>query len=300
MDYGDAVSVTPLARSARGTAAAAASRRMQTQVDPFRKQPHGARREQAIPSQELETTGPVDLRKRLPPPAFPPDGDWNGARLRTTQTPQQAFEEDQFTEYQDEIEEPAILGAGGGMSPMPSAFERRLAELQQQEMLKSGQQGVGRTTAAVAVAQATCSLRPLVVEDVDQLWDWIRTEPDRAQPFFGEYLKSALALHQKMQHLMMLEQQGEAAVRAIVVQGTFIGLALLWPVNLKDRIAQCHLYFAPPYRHIVPKLLGDLVTLGERLLPPGVRLAVYGNRDGWAELLTPLGFVAHTMLIRER
>jgi hypothetical protein len=146
------------------------------------------------------------------------------------------------------------------------------------------------------------TLRPLLDEDVDQVWDWIRTEPDRAEPFFGEYFKSSLALHTKMRAMLQMESQSQALVRAIDWGEGYglCGLAIAWPINWKDRLATLHLYLAPDVRHQAVDLLPELIAEGEALLPSTMRLAVLSNRPGWQQLLEPLGFIAHTVLIKER
>lgn len=155
-------------------------------------------------------------------------------------------------------------------------------------------------TPPAAKPRTGLALRPLLEEDVDQVWDWIRTEETRAEAFFGVYIRTALQLHMQMRNMITQESQGSAMVRAVDSGGMLIGLAAAWPLDHTDKLATLHLYIRPDLRNRLAEILPSLIAEGERVIPAGLRLAIVPEREGWIELLRPLGFVAHTVLIRER
>jgi hypothetical protein len=182
----------------------------------------------------------------------------------------------------------APVAASDPFAARIAELERQLAELRPNVAPEALGVGVGWLTA-----------RPIAVDDVDRLWDWIRTEPDRAAAFFGTAPSSALALHQLFHGYAEADRRGSAIARSVDVHGQHAGFAVLAPILAADRVAVAHLYLAPSLRGHLDEIVPALLDEAERALPPGIRVVVYGHA-GWNRLLELLGFVAHTLLIRER
>lgn len=275
IDIGDPANVrSPLVIGARGDALAQARSRM-NMTAPRRN----GNRERAIPSQELETRGPITERFRPPALRFPgvDAGPMNGDSPDDTQ-------------YDIRYGKAESLERSPSRHYDPEAVIDRL----------QGQATAGLLAPPQNRRSSPLSLSPLREEDVDQLWDWIRTEEDRAEQFFGEYIKTALHLHQNMARMLKLEASGQAIVRAIELNRQFIGLTIAWPINHADKIANLHLYIAPTLRQHIDKILPMLIEAGDQVIPQGLKMALVADRPGWEQLLAPLGFVTHTVLIRER
>lgn len=145
------------------------------------------------------------------------------------------------------------------------------------------------------------SARPLSVQDVDRLWDWIRQDGDAGKSFLGHAITTSLALHTFMQQLVATEPQGLAIIRAIHYQDQHLGFAMLAPILAAERTALMHIYLRKDVRGQLANLAPILVNLATQVAP-NVHLAVASADDIWARLhravLKPLGFVEHVMFVR--
>lgn len=141
------------------------------------------------------------------------------------------------------------------------------------------------------------TLAPLTIEDVDRLWDWVRSEPDRGASFFGRPVPHSVALHITMQGLVEAETIGAGWVRAIVGE-TLVGFLALTPILNEDRIAVWNLYIEPAAREAF--LAGQLGTLLQQLQAavPGYRLCAMPGEAIGARLVE-LGYRAKTLYLAE-
>lgn len=146
---------------------------------------------------------------------------------------------------------------------------------------------------------------PPTVEDIDRLWDWIRADGDGGAAFFSRAIPSSVALHNTFSALAVAEQAVgpvTAAIRAITSGPHHVGFAMLLPILRQERTALMHIYLRPELRGMLAQLTPTLIDQAAAAVP-GFTLAVIGHDAALTRMhrsiLAPLGFVEHTMFLRQ-
>ncbi len=143
--------------------------------------------------------------------------------------------------------------------------------------------------------------RPVLVEDIDRLWDWIRADKDQGASFLGRTFTHSIALHEFARQMGQAEMAGLAITRAIHYGPHHLGFAMLAPILAQERTALMHIYLRQDVRGQLAKFTAPLVEIAERVAP-GVHLAVASADATWQRLhrsiLVPLGFTEHALFVK--
>ena len=149
-----------------------------------------------------------------------------------------------------------------------------------------------RQTSSITLDQVT-------IEDCDQLWDWVRSDPDGTQAFLGKTFTNSRDLFGYISRLAEKERNGHAAFYAIR-EGVLLGFVILEPIFRevgKDPVATTHIYLQPDARGRMASLLPSLMSEADRLAP-GLNLCVITQRQEWATMLQSAGFKSQFVLTR--
>lgn len=164
---------------------------------------------------------------------------------------------------------------------------------------------------APALAQAAqqapiLQYAPTADADIDRLWDWIRRDTDKGALFFGQAPTTSANLHRVMVALVQMEAVGAAVMRAVYYVDpsttVHIGFLMVAPILTDDKLAVAHIYLCPEWRSRLPPLMHNFVEMAQKWLSPGTKLALLPGDAAsdhlYKQVLTPLGFVAHTLYVR--
>ena len=135
-------------------------------------------------------------------------------------------------------------------------------------------------------------LRRLTVGDVDRLWDWIRADGPARMEEWG--VDSSVSLHQNMQYLEELSNQGRCAVYAGYVDDEHIGQVSIAPLLATQGVL--HIFLAQSVRgpRGVSILRHGLATV--EALHPDIELLAMTNDRRLARLMNRIG-LGHTQYI---
>ena len=135
-------------------------------------------------------------------------------------------------------------------------------------------------------------LRRLTVGDVDRLWDWIRADGPACMAEWG--VDSSVSLHQNMQYLDELSNQGRCAVYAGYVDDEHIGQVSIAPLLATQGVL--HIFLAQSVRgpRGVSILRHGLATV--EALHPDIELLAMTNDRRLARLMNRIG-LGHTQYI---
>ena len=155
------------------------------------------------------------------------------------------------------------------------------------------------TDAFAPKVTAGVQLGAVTVEDCDQLWDWVRADPEGTSRFIGTFQNSR-ELYTYIGNIAVKERNGVATLYAIREQG-LIGFILLDPIYRTDGqrpVGTTHIYLSPETQGRLPALLPSLMSEADRLVP-GMNLCVVTQRPEWATMLQAVGFKSQYVLTRE-
>lgn len=144
------------------------------------------------------------------------------------------------------------------------------------------------------------TLRPLTTEDVDQLWDWSRTDPEGVTACFGHVAKNSRDLFNGIGKLADMQTRGESWINAITRDAALIGFVLVAPIQRpanQPPVGTVHLYIAQGWRGEIAAVVTGMLDAFDQLHVP-MTLSVIVNRPEWIAVLEPLGFTASTVLTR--
>lgn len=148
--------------------------------------------------------------------------------------------------------------------------------------------------AAQAAPVDELTLAPVSDEDIDRLWDWLRSPADEGQAFLHLTFTTSRQLAQ-----VIAAMQQQAFLEAIYFGAHHIGFLAVVP--RVENTGVFHLYLEPRVRGQIAALTKELLPLVEQRFP-GLQLAVYSASEAWARLhrqvLGPLGFREHTLFVR--
>jgi len=136
-------------------------------------------------------------------------------------------------------------------------------------------------------------------QDLDQLWDWTRSDPNGVRDFLGTLPAHTRALYDWLYGVLTLQENKRARINSIIVNRRLIGFVVLAPIDRDsaEPKASVHLYLEPGVRGILPQLLPALLQVAE-VAEPGVTLMIETRRQEWARILERVGFVSSLVLTR--
>lgn len=153
-------------------------------------------------------------------------------------------------------------------------------------------------TPFVAPKPDHATLGPIMVEDIDRLWDWCRSDQPITHAFLGASFSNSRELFEFIGHVSELERTGAAAMFAIREGATLRGFVLINPILRSGHaLGTLSLYLEPEARPRLKAILSSILVEADRVAP-GVNLCVVTQAGEWASLLESLGFTSHTVLTR--
>ena len=135
-------------------------------------------------------------------------------------------------------------------------------------------------------------LRRLTVGDVDRLWDWIRVDGPACMAEWG--VDSSVGLHQSMQYLDELSNQGRCAVYAGYVDDEHIGQVSIAPLLATQGVL--HIFLAQSVRGPLGVSILRHGLSSIQALHPDIELLAMTNDRRLARLMNRIG-LGHTQYI---
>ena len=214
-----------------------------------------------------------------------------------------AAEQEQEQENQ---EQEVYIDDEGGVSDISEVEALKAQVKYLAASLKQTQAPQMQAPPPAAAPQKWLNAQPVVIEDTDRLWDWLRADAQSGYRFFGATFTNSMSLHNTVRALQQAEDNGVGLLRAIYVVGQspspqHIGFVMLNPIMTDERVALAHVYLRADVRGRLAQLLPSLLQLAAQEMPE-FRIAVLPadvtQRRLYESLLGPLGFVAHTILVK--
>lgn len=137
-------------------------------------------------------------------------------------------------------------------------------------------------------------------QDLDQLWDWSRQDPNGVRDFLGNVPAHTQALYNWLYGVLTLQNEKRARINSIVVNRRLFGFVALMPIERPEggeHRASVHLYLEPGVRGSLPQLLPALMQIAE-VAEPGLTLMITTQRQEWARMLQGVGFSSSLVLTR--
>lgn len=151
---------------------------------------------------------------------------------------------------------------------------------------------VPRGTSDVTLAQTT-------VEDIDQLWDWVRSDREGTTAFLGLAHQNTASFFNQIGQIGQKERDGVAWLRSIKRGESLIGFVILDPIQRGNpSVGKCHIYVSPEARGHLPEFLPSILAEGDRQLP-GMTLFVATDQEAIASMLKAAGFASQIVLTRQ-
>ena len=141
------------------------------------------------------------------------------------------------------------------------------------------------------------AVRAVTLVDIDNLWDWIRSDEDHGRAFLGKGMPTSLDLHAFFRDLQDREATGATATFAVEQHGTHVGFVVFDPISVQMATACIHLYVAPEVRGQLAILLPALLRLADARFP-ALTLLVATTSAAAARLYRPFGFETTFVLRR--
>lgn len=222
-------------------------------------------------------------------------------RAREEETWEAPEKDDQDNPEPDVRDQEYANQADGEPDSLDAAEREELEYLRARARQKPATKLATKPTAPAPPPQPALSLRPVEVEDLDRMWDWIRADVDQGAAFFSRPIANSLELHQVFRGLLDAETRGFGLVRSIGIAQTHLGFLMLAPMLTTERVTLMHVYLSLEYRNELARVAAALMDEVQALVPE-YQLAVYSASDAWARLhwkvLEPLGFARHTLFVR--
>lgn len=145
------------------------------------------------------------------------------------------------------------------------------------------------------------TLRAITTEDVDQLWDWSRSDAEGVTAFLGRKLQNSRELFTAISRLAELERSGAAWMQSIVRDSALIGFVLVCPIqrshDLPHPVGTVHIYVSQSERGDLQAIVQSMLDAYDGTYEP-MTLSVIVNRPEWVAVLQPLGFEPSFVLTR--
>ncbi|NDA67909.1 MAG: hypothetical protein EBY09_14920 [Verrucomicrobia bacterium] len=152
-------------------------------------------------------------------------------------------------------------------------------------IVKDGGVRVFYPKAQAAIAQ----LSAVTVEDLDQLWDWARSDRDGVSSFLNAHYPNSQAFFNRMAAVLADEQNGTAYLRSVRDANALVGFVMFSPIVQKS--ATVHLYLTP---NTPTKVLSDVIDS----LPRDMGLMLVAPTDEFAAKFADYGFQSKIVLTR--
>jgi hypothetical protein len=141
-------------------------------------------------------------------------------------------------------------------------------------------------------------LQPTTIEDIDRLWDWVRSDREGTTAFLGLAHQTTTTFFQQIAMIGQKERDGVAWLRSIKRDRALIGFVILDPIQSgRPPVGRCHIYVSVEERGHLPEFLPSILADGDRLLP-GMTLFVATDSEAMASLLKAAGFTSQFVLTR--
>ncbi|NBR88201.1 MAG: hypothetical protein EB034_17950 [Verrucomicrobia bacterium] len=132
-------------------------------------------------------------------------------------------------------------------------------------------------------------LSAVTVEDLDQLWDWARSDREGVSSFLNAHYPNSQAFFNRMAAVLADEQNGTAYLRSVRDANALVGFVMFSPIVQKS--ATVHLYLTP---NTPTKVLNDVIDQ----LPRDMGLMLVAPTDEFAAKFADYGFQSKIVLTR--
>lgn len=135
----------------------------------------------------------------------------------------------------------------------------------------------------------TVQLAQVTVEDIDQLWDWVRSDREGVASFLSATYQNSQAFFARIGQIIADEQSGTAFLRSVRDGDTLAGFVMLAPII--NGCATVHLY-------LTPKTPTKVMTSVIEALPRNIQLMLVAPSAEFAAMFDQHGFTAKLVLTR--
>lgn len=149
-----------------------------------------------------------------------------------------------------------------------------------------------------AQAASPVQMRAIDTPDIDNLWDWLRHDPNPTGVMFFKKFGTSRDLHDYVEsyskHIRAIDAMSNGRY-------THIGFFVLFPVDTSSQTAMLHVYLAPSVRGHFDKIFPYVLTGSRQLIPPTMNLVIHpGHNDvnAFGRLVAPYQFTAETMFVQ--
>lgn len=153
------------------------------------------------------------------------------------------------------------------------------------------------TSRTLGAGDIGITVRPVTLVDIDNLWDWVRSDEDHGRVFLGKVMPTSLDLHAWFRDLRDREASGITIVVAVDQRGSHVGFVVLDPISVPMGTAMVHIYLAPDVRGHLALILPTLLALADERVP-ALSLVVATASAAAARLYRPFGFETTFVLKR--
>jgi len=151
---------------------------------------------------------------------------------------------------------------------------------------------------APRATSSAISLRPTTVDDVDRLWDWVRSDREGTTAFLGHSHPNSQSFFHQIGQIAAKELDRVAWMRSIMQHDELIGFVILDPITrTASPVGTCHVYISTVHRGSFPAMLPSILADGDRQLP-NMTYFVATQDEAIAEILKGAGFAAQIVLTR--
>ena len=128
------------------------------------------------------------------------------------------------------------------------------------------------------------------VEDIDQLWDWVRADRDGTTAFLNQAHANSQSFHQQIASIV---QDGTAWFRSIRRGEALLGFTLVKTAKT-PLTGMIGIYLEPSQRGLIKDVIAEIVTQAN----PQMTLMCLTTDQGLADLFTDCGFTSQYVLTR--
>lgn len=145
----------------------------------------------------------------------------------------------------------------------------------------------------VSKAMSPAQLDQPLVEDLDRLWDWARSDREAVASFLSQSHTNSQTFFNQIGQIVGEEQGGTAWLRAVRINGELAGFVMLRPIVKSGAglAATVHLYF-------VPKTMNDTLLEVVKQLPSDMTLMMVAPNETFAATFASAGFESKIVLTR--
>lgn len=145
----------------------------------------------------------------------------------------------------------------------------------------------------VPKATPSAHLDQPLVEDLDRLWDWARSDREAVASFLSQSHTNSQTFFNQIGQIVGEEQGDKAWLRAVRINGELAGFVMLRPIVKSGAgfAATVHLYF-------VPKTMNDTLLEVVRQLPSDMALMMVAPNETFAATFASAGFESKIVLTR--